>query len=206
MNRFRDACVQQFGYRWNWRSQTTVDHKIQKERTLHLVDIAYAWWNRAIRRMTPMTTWPPRPRAPSTTWRTWISTREWYTRDVQFSSHVLVVMICTPHRDSSFTGARISWSSHEERISSILSSPFHPISKILLLIHQWCRIPECSWNRTVFHDERYCRILTIHRCSGLSWVHSVKRRKNIWTERLDQREHQNWVRIGSYNFLLTRKF
>ena len=54
-----------------------------------------------------------------------------------------------------------------------------------------------------FHDTRYCRILTIHRCGGLSWVHSAKRRRNIWTERLDQREHQNWARIRSYNLLLT---
>ena len=36
--------------------------------------IAYAWWNRATRRTTPMTTWPPRPRAPSTQ-RIWTSTR-----------------------------------------------------------------------------------------------------------------------------------
>ena len=67
-----------------------------------------------------------------------------------------------------------------------------------------CRIPECCWNRTVFHDERHCRILTIHRFSGLSWVHFAKRWRNIWTERLDQRKHQNWARIGSCNLLLAR--
>ena len=39
------------------------------------VGITFAWWNRATRRTTPMTTWPPRPRAPSTQ-RTWTSTRE----------------------------------------------------------------------------------------------------------------------------------
>ena len=66
------------------------------------------------------------------------------------------------------------------------------------------RIPECLWNLTVFHDERCCIILTIHWCSGLSWVHSGKRWRNIWTERLDQREHQNWARIGSYNLLPAR--
>ena len=64
--------------------------------------------------------------------------------------------------------------------------------------------PECCWNRTVFHDERYCRVLTIHRCSGLSWVHFAKRRRCIWTKRLDPREHQNWARIGSYNLLPAR--
>ena len=68
----------------------------------------------------------------------------------------------------------------------------------------WCRILDHSWSRTVFHDKRHWRIFTIHRFSGLSWVHLAKRRKFIWTERLDQREHQNWARIGSYNLLPTR--
>ena len=51
----------------------------------------------------------------------------------------------------------------------------------------------------VVDDKRYCIIDTVHRCSGLSWVHFAKRWRNVWTERLDQREHQNWARIGSYN-------
>ena len=33
----------------------------------------------------------------------------------------------------------------------------------------WCRILDNSWCRTVFHDERHWRILTIHRFSGLTW-------------------------------------
>ena len=32
-----------------------------------------------------------------------------------------------------------------------------------------------------FMTKRHCRILTIHRCSGLSWVHSTKRRRSITT-------------------------
>ena len=48
----------------------------------------------------------------------------------------------------------------------------------------WCRIPENSWSRTVFHDERHFGIFTIS-CSGLSWIHSSKRRRTIWTKRLD---------------------
>ena len=36
---------------------------------------------------------------------------------------------------------------------------------------------------------------------SVSWVHLPKRRKFIWTKGLDQREHQNWARIGSYNLL-----
>ena len=67
-----------------------------------------------------------------------------------------------------------------------------------------CRISQCCWGRTVFYDERHWRIFTIQRFSGLSWVHSAKRRRIIWTERLDQREHQNWARIGRYNLLPAR--
>ena len=47
----------------------------------------------------------------------------------------------------------------------------------------WCRIPDYSWSRTVFPDEGHWRIFTIHRFSGLSWVHFAKRRKFIWTKR-----------------------
>ena len=59
------------------------------------------------------------------------------------------------------------------------------IQKILC----WCRIPDYSWIRTVFHDEGYCRILTIHRFSGLLWVHFAKKWRFIWTFWLDQMEH-----------------
>ena len=58
-----------------------------------------------------------------------------------------------------------------------------------------CRIPDYSWNRTVFQVERHWRILTIHRFNGLSWVHLAKRWRYIWTERLNQREHQ---KLGPY--------
>ena len=68
----------------------------------------------------------------------------------------------------------------------------------------WCRIPGNGRRRTVLHDKRHWRILTIYRISGLSWVHFAKRRRYIWPERLDSREHQNWARIGSPNQLLTR--
>ena len=62
-----------------------------------------------------------------------------------------------------------------------------------------------SWPQlTVFHDERHWRILTSHRFSGLSWVHIAKKRRFIWTKRLDSWEHQNWTRIGSYNLLPAR--
>ena len=64
-----------------------------------------------------------------------------------------------------------------------------------------CRIPECCCNRTVIHDKRYCSIFTIHRCSGLSCVHSAKRQRSICTKRLDPREHQNCARIGNFNLL-----
>ena len=61
----------------------------------------------------------------------------------------------------------------------------------------WCRIPDNGWCRTIIHDKRYWRILTIYRFNGLSWVHFAKRWKIVWPERLDLREHQNWARIGS---------
>ena len=67
-----------------------------------------------------------------------------------------------------------------------------------------CRISECCWNRTVFHDWRHCRIFTLHICSGLSWVHFAKRRRNIWTERLDQRKSQDWTRVRDHNKLPSR--
>ena len=63
-----------------------------------------------------------------------------------------------------------------------------------------CRISEYCWNWTIFHDERHCANFTIS-CSGLSWMHSSKRRRSTITERMDPREHQNWARIGSCNAL-----
>ena len=61
------------------------------------------------------------------------------------------------------------------------------------------RFLDNSWGRTVLHDKRHWIILTIHRFSGLSWVHVAKRRRLIWTKTLDQMEHQNWTRTGSHN-------
>ena len=87
-----------------------------------------------------------------------------------------------------------------EKLSQQDSITTRQIEQILY----WCRIPDYSWSRTVFPDERHWRIFTIHRFSGLSWVHFAKRRKFIWTKRLDSREHQDWTRIGSYNLLPTR--
>ena len=57
----------------------------------------------------------------------------------------------------------------------------------------WCRIPENSWSRTIFHEKTYWRVLTICRASDMSWVHFANRWKIIWPERLDSREHQNWT-------------
>ena len=69
-----------------------------------------------------MTTWRPRPRAPSTQ-RTWTLTRECAV--LLFVSQVLFVMIHTPHRMAQVCLVRAShvhtWS---ERISSTLSPPF----------------------------------------------------------------------------------
>ena len=59
-----------------------------------------------------------------------------------------------------------------------------------------------SWSRTVLHDKGHWRVLTIHRISGMSWVHFATRWKINWPERLDSREHQNWARVRSHNQLL----
>ena len=77
-------------------------------------------------------------------------------------------------------------------------------NKIVWLNFYWCRIPDNGWRRTVLHDKRHWRILTIYRVSGLSWVHFAKRWKIIWPERLNSRKHQNWARIGSHNKLPTK--
>ena len=66
-----------------------------------------------------------------------------------------------------------------------------------------CRISECCCNRTVLHDEKHCRFLTIS-CNGLSWRHSAKRRRRITTKRMDPMEYQNSARIGNCNLLLAR--
>ena len=66
-----------------------------------------------------------------------------------------------------------------------------------------CMISECCWNWTILQDERHCRSLTIS-CSGLSWIHSSKRRRSITTKRMDPREHKDWARIRKCNQLLAR--
>ena len=72
-------------------------------------------------------------------------------------------------------------------------------------VRKFCIVPDHNWSRTVFHDERHWTSLTIHRCSGLSWVHLAKRRRFIWTKRLDQTEYQNWFHTGSCNLLFARQ-
>ena len=68
----------------------------------------------------------------------------------------------------------------------------------------WCRILENSWSRTVLHDKRHWRVLTIYRTIDMCWVHFTTRQKINWPERLDSSEHQNWARTGSHNQLLAR--
>ena len=54
-----------------------------------------------------------------------------------------------------------------------------------------CKISECCWEWTVFHDERHWRSHTIS-CSSLSWIHSSKTRTSITPKRMDPKEHKNW--------------
>ena len=44
-----------------------------------------------------------------------------------------------------------------------------------------------SWSRTVCHDKRHWRVLTIYRTSDMSWVHFATGRTINWPERLDSR-------------------
>ena len=132
-----------------WLQIRIDDHRIQSdykykselqnpEGKKSVLGMASAWWNRARHqwqrdhqgycvcvvepRTTPMTTWPPRPRTPSTQ-RTWTLTRE--CAALLFVSQVLVVMIHTLHHLAQVCLVRAchvhTWS---ERISSTLSPPF----------------------------------------------------------------------------------
>ena len=65
-------------------------------------------------------------------------------------------------------------------------------------------LPDNSWSRKILHDKAHWWVLTICRASDMSWVYFTARRIIIWPERLDSREHQNWVHIGSHNQLPTR--
>ena len=116
MTRFRDAKVCN-----NWLQERIDDHRIQSdykykselqnpEGKTSVLGITSAWWHRARHQWqrdhqgycvcvvkpstTPMTTWPPRPRTPSTQ-RTWTLTRECAV--LLFVSQVRVVMIHTLH-------------------------------------------------------------------------------------------------------------
>ena len=95
--RFQDVSVQDFGYRWNWRSQNTVWQQVHnwttksRRKKNSTLGITSAWWWLA----TPMTTRPPRLRALSTQ-RTWTLTRECAV--LSFAGQVLVVMIHTLYR------------------------------------------------------------------------------------------------------------
>ena len=67
-------------------------------------------------------------------------------------------------------------------------------NKIVWILY-WCRIPDNGWSRTVFHDRRHWRVLTIYRISGISRVNFANRWKIIGPERLDSREHH---KLGPY--------
>ena len=51
----------------------------------------------------------------------------------------------------------------------------------------WCRIPDHSWSRTVFHDERHWRILTSHRYSMACREYTLPIDENL-------SESQDWIR------------
>ena len=82
--------------------------------------------------------------------------------------------------------------------TEVLSKIFHCSNMEDELKTNWANLYGCCWNWTILQDERHCRSLTIS-CSGLSLIHSSKRRRSITTKRIDPREHKDWVRIRSCN-------
>ena len=103
----------------NWRSQNTVWLQVQKWTTKSRRKEICTWYYVFVVKpsTTPMTTWPPRPRTPSTQ-RTWTLTRECAV--LLFVRQVRVVMVhIAPH------GSRVL------RMSS------HPCMKCAVLLRPW---------------------------------------------------------------------
>ena len=76
----RCKSVQQFGYRWNWRSQNTVWQQVHNWTTISRRKELYTWYCVCVVKPSDKThdtndNVTTRPRAPSTQ-RTWTSTRE----------------------------------------------------------------------------------------------------------------------------------
>ena len=98
MTRFRDAnmCNNWLQFK-KWRSQNTIWQEIQKRTTKSRKKEICTWYYVCVVKpnTTSTTTWPPRPRTPSTQ-RTWTLTREWAV--LLIVSQVLVAMIHTLHR------------------------------------------------------------------------------------------------------------
>ena len=130
MTRFRDGKVCN-----NLATDEIDDHRIQSDYKCK-VDCniqkgrLHTWycvcvWRCTTTRPTPMTTWPPRPRAPSTQ-RTWTLTREVNVRSVLYfvSFRFRHTSLHTASRGSSFTCARHLMVITGKRISSTLSPPF----------------------------------------------------------------------------------
>ena len=73
-------------------------------------------------------------------------------------------------------------------------------SNFVLMQDSWPQLKSDSISRRkTLHNSH-----NSHRVSSLSWVHFAKRRRNIWTGRLDSRD--NWTRIGSCNLFLHGKY
>ena len=115
------------------------------------------------------------------------------------SCHVRTERLKTPTRSTDDPSQEDLLQKYQERVERLSQQ-----NRVIKICIDAGFHPDNSWSRTVLHDRGHWRILTIYRVSGLSRVHLAKRRRHIWTEGLDQREHQNQARIGSYNLLPTR--
>ena len=104
-------------------------------------------------------------------WRVWIRSRE--NGETRCDGTIEILTRAQCDQDRSFFGL---WWPNKSRSS--IAAIWRTNSKL-------SQQDECCWNWTILQDERHCRSLTIS-CSGLSWIHSSKRRKSITTKRMIQ--------------------
>ena len=105
------------------QSELTMTRQSRTTTSRRKLGITYAWWNRTMRRPTPMTTWKPRP-----TQSTWNAALDKWMCTVFASSYSLIAHHIAWLKLSCLSHLIHAWS---ERHSSTLSSPFHPTSYFL---------------------------------------------------------------------------
>ena len=137
----RCKSLQQFGYRWNWRSQNTVWLQVHNWTTISRKKELYIWYCVCVvkRSDEPHDTNDNVTTETQSTFHTAhinFQHVNWCMRDpmcAKSSSQVLVVTICTPHRGSSLSCASLMSSMHAVSVTLRLWV-LHSIQLPLLLI------------------------------------------------------------------------